>query len=182
MKKISLLLIALPMILALKCEKDSRKTTHKDFDYSVEGLPDATTSGERTFAFLLDGKPWLANTDNFGQRPAYASYTQSKKRYFLRATSEIESDQISSLFFRFYKEKIVISDDYHFQELSDVTLLNRGEPESLHIDTTKTYNFKLFKLDTVNRIIAGRFEFWYYSEKDSAYHHVSKGRFDLEID
>ncbi len=182
MKKTSYLLFLLPFILALKCEKDSRKTTHKDFDYSVEGLPDATTSGERTFAFLLDGNPWIANTNNFGQRSAFAGYSSNHKSYFVEAYSDEAKDALSVVAILIEKGKIVVKDNYIFPDSSSVYLNERSGGRYFHMDINRPYDMKIYKLDTVSKIIAGRFEFWYFSEKDSAYHHVTKGRFDLEID
>ncbi len=182
MKKTPLILLALPLILALKCEKNNKKRTPIDQDYSVEGLPDATTTGERTFAFLLDGQPWIANAKSFGTRPTTATDVKGKGIYYLTAFSQKRQDILDVCKISLQKSEIEVGEDYYLDDSTTIAVSVFDNVQDIYFDKERLSNLKIYKLDTTNRIIAGRFEFWYYSEKDSAYHHVTKGRFDLEID
>ncbi|GAB3342275.1 hypothetical protein GCM10027299_56970 [Larkinella ripae] len=169
------LLLATGMVLlAVSCRKE-------------ESLPEPTTEGRNIFACKINGKAWIANGNPAGQphlvKPLEVEFRQAGKDrfYLLIYTNARSNDHVQLLLHKGQPGVNTLSDWY-------------GKPDSLGFAVYYDASFRHFysygsnpgqvvitRLDTVNRIISGTFEFKGQEILQKQTVEVTEGRFDIDL-
>ena len=175
MKKYLILLVPLLFFMA-QCHKTPTPEPNPTPD-----LPPATQEGKGTIGCYINGKPWVPKPYISIGGPKFIEvvYRESDNGFFA-LNSYIDGSLNQSLYLRTYETKIGDNKlvkrspqdykDYSFQ----------GNCLSFIIDTTISRNLVITKLDKVNGIISGTFEFTAYNECGDTLK-FTKGRFDTRF-
>jgi len=195
MKHLIHILIALSLpCLALQCDKDDNGNTPPP-DENKEQLPPATQSGKGTFGCKVNGEVWRPKNDDFNDGPISGSY--GKSELLITANKETnKNDSINHL-----KQVITIHLSQEGNDLKTHKIDGSDYPENYAIFVNQTYlsqnniseciystdsvvtgTLQLTRLDSVNNIVSGKFEFTAVNhtcgETDTI--KVTEGRFDIK--
>ena len=161
------LLVLIVLMMLLGCDRNPIGPSSSNIDTT---LPPVTTSGKNTFGCKYNGSYWMpvpykTQSVDFGNGQLIIQY----KKYGNNLRSTIT---ISSF------DNIVLSEGkYYFNDQFQASCL----------DTDNTINYTLFndycfidiiKLDSINNIISGLFQFQYVNKKNDTIK-ISDGRFDF---
>lgn len=168
----------------------------KDDPGCPPGLPCATQTGENTFGCYIDGEPWVAEiAPNIWDPTVHkieAQYDESNYgmdyKNFLYLKGGQYNDSINgflSISIRPLKtEGLYFSNQVEYLNASGlITYLENGQTldaVSFTLDTFYYYSIEITHLDTIKKIVAGRFAFTGTSLKDTVI--VTDGRFDVKYD
>lgn len=145
-----------------------------------DALPEPTTEGLNTFACKINGKVWIANGIPTGNKAIEVEFKQlnADTFYLFIHTNGVEKDRVQLTLPKAVKGVNVLN----------YTL---NEPFGVYYDN----KFQLFfsrdanpgkvvitKLDTINRIISGTFEFEGMELVNKQKVSVTEGRFDIDLD
>lgn len=193
MKKYLLVSISM-LVFVLSCKKEDLTYLQK-----YPGLPDATQSGLITAGCLINGKPWVANKDYiFADRAVYAQYGQLSYNIGRDERLFMWFDKVVSK----NKDEIAIYDKFIFDitAIKELGIYNPsntskfkiefGQSDYIHnistsyiLDSRVDPYINITKLDTINKIVSGQFDFrvvrkyfTYIDYNDTI--RISKGRFD----
>ncbi len=164
-----LVLLIGSMLMSSSCEISEKEPAYK----SDTLLPPITTVGANTFGCKLNGSYWLTLPyKNFD-----ASYSNGAISIGLRKEGENKYGII-----RLSSSKGVINNigSYQFNSKFRAYYSNETAIYSIN-DTLLSGNFTLLRLDTINRIISGTFE--YIPENSTIIPskvYITEGRFDLK--
>jgi hypothetical protein len=157
------------------------------------GLPNATETGEGTFGCLLDGKPWVAEIGlgifDPTARPLDMSYDETGTgRYYnngwgMSASSQPKDSMrefINISAYKFDKSGLLNWRDHKIRSTVFLRAITPSGFTSYSLDTLLPYRVEITKLDTLNNICSGRFEFFATRNKNNLRDtiHVTEGRFD----
>jgi hypothetical protein len=188
-----LLATALLLMLLTACCKEKNQPPDEPIPDNPWGLPNATETGESTFGCLLDGKPWVAGIDPSiiapGLWPLDMSYDETGTgRYYnngwgMSASSQPKDSMrefINISAYKFDKSGLL---NWRDNKIGGTVFLRAtipGRAIAYNLDTLLPYRVEITKLDTVNNICAGRFEFFATRNKNNLRDtiHVTEGRFD----
>jgi hypothetical protein len=178
MKHISILSLAFLLIITAgtNCKKNNVES----------GLPPATQEGKNTCGFLVNGKVWLPRGDN-----GYPNLSCSYDETFMGGAFNIngyryESDLRST--FAVSGRDIVGTGIYKLNMNFDRSTYFSIDPTNSTYcvyewyDTIPNHNafLTITKLDKVNRIVAGTFEFAHLKQGCHEVR-ITKGRFDMKF-
>jgi hypothetical protein len=174
MKKLMPFLLAASLfLLAASCKKDDPLNTNK--------LPPATTSGKNTFGCKVNGEVWIAHIEGgVFDFPIYA----------IHDTGWPGCDQLLVVGKRKYDEQADISENialnlwcpkleenqlsYHPSAFLD--FLGCGD---YYLDTLSSHILFITKLDSINYIASGTFEFTAINDDCNDTLRITEGRFDV---
>jgi len=165
----SLLLIVWVLVIANSCKPKG------------EALPAPTTEGLNTFGCKINGKVWLANGIRNDQGPAAKAI-------------EVEFKKLSdSTFYLFIHTNANTKDRVQLSMPKGVLGTNiltyrQDQPFAIYYDnkfrlfTSNSGKIVITRLDTINRIVSGTFEFdgEYVVTKEIV--RITEGRFDINMD
>jgi hypothetical protein len=180
--KTYLLLLATIVLCSLQCRK-----TPKPPVTDIPGLPPATQTGANILGFLLNGQPWTpegsdgtANLSiDFDPGIGNGTVGITARRYTINGTRSsfgvgiIDSLNILTVPFtrKLFKTSIYRAG---FSKIDSCTLFS-------HYDTVwSSGELTIDKLDRLQRIIAGRFQFQLY-ERGCDTIKITQGRFDMKF-
>lgn len=168
----SVLVVAWGLLIANSCKSKE------------DALPAPTTEGRNTFGCKINGKVWIANGVNNEQGPSAKPI-------------EVEFRQLStSTFYLFIHTNANTKDRVQLSlpagKIGSNILTNRyNEPFGIYYDN----QFRLFnsmeanpgkvvitRLDTINRIVSGTFEFDAQFIVNKEVTRITEGRFDIDMD
>ena len=180
MKKTTFTFLTFILFLSFSCEKDPLNPEPAD------QLPPATMTGENTFGCLVNGEVWRPYTENLWEGAINAKHDRgwpdcdqllvSGKRRF---TSDAELNGIfnQSVILNVWcpklgENKLTPSNGafLYFQECG----------YSYRIDTFSTYIMNITKLDVINNIASGTFEFTAIHDECQDTVIITEGRFDVD--
>jgi hypothetical protein len=180
------LLLVLPC-LALQCNKD-KDDPDPDNGNGKEQLPPATQSGENTFGCLVNGKVWRPKDDGFWSSKLKASYGRGtlgiKVEKDNNSKREIISIGVLEEAYELGIHKINGSD----HPKNNASFINQVKEENniteciYKTDSINTGYLKLTRVDSIENIVSGRFEFTAVNDScgDVDTIRVTKGRFDIK--
>jgi len=146
----------------------------------VEQLPPVTQEGRNTFGFKLNGAIWLPGG---GQGPLSANYDATYRGGSLGIGANLINNTTNQ-FISFGGNNIRSTGDYILAsgpDLPGAVFIDHKLGCEYHQDTDSvTGHFVLHKLDLVNGIIAGTFEFTFYTPGCSTIS-ITEGRFDIKL-
>jgi len=175
-----LLHLATLLLLALTaCHKDD---TPQD---CPPGLPCATQTGENTFGCYINGEPWVAKVEPDVWAPtahaiaatydetSYLSYNNN----FVSISGSYYGDDFSYVSLAFYP--LTSTGSVIIDSLGLYRFEYRAPDVLYKIDTMSNYNIEIIKLDTINKILSGKFKFGAKSSAGEAIE-ITDGRFDVK--
>lgn len=152
-------------------------------DVGPKGLPPVTQDGKNTFGFKLNGAIWHPEGNNGLDNP-YANYDATFHGGSFGVSAYVNSNTTNQ-FISFGGNNISSTGDYILAsgpDLPGATFLDHKAGCEYHQDTDSvTGHFVLEKLDLVNGIVAGTFEFTFHSTGSCTEILVTDGRFDLRL-
>jgi hypothetical protein len=182
---------ALLLMLLAACCKEKNQPPNEPIPDNPWGLPNATETGEGTFGCLLDGKPWVAGIALGifapGLWPLDMSYDETGTGRFYNngwrvAARSYPKDSmgefISISAYKFDKPGLL---NWREHKLRSTVFLRAITPSGFadyYLDTLMPYRVEITKLDTLNNICAGHFEFIAVRSDKKDTIRVTKGRFD----
>ena len=176
MKKTIFTFLAFILFLSFSCEKDLLNPEPSDT------LPPATTTGENTFGCLVNGEPWIPDIENgtFWDHAIYAKHDREWPdcdQLLVAGKKQIPSQKT-------YQE---ISPNVWCPELGENKIsYSNGiywdyeNCQRYYLDTLSPHILFITKLDTINNIASGTFEFTVINEDCSDTLRISEGRFDVD--
>lgn len=177
MYRYSMLLPLLAALCCFACEKED----------NAWGLPPATQNGANTFGCLIDGKPWVANIAvgilDPTLRPLDMTYDETGTGEFYHnnwrmAASLVNDTTHESLVFtaRSFSKPVALTRQ---DNLIRVRIGGSTLPyQEYWLDTLSHYRIEILKLDTLQNICSGRFEFVAITRDKKDTLHITQGRFD----
>ncbi|MFI5220808.1 MAG: hypothetical protein ACHQK8_00675 [Bacteroidia bacterium] len=144
-------------------------------------LPPITTTGQKTFGCLVNGKVWLPKHIPFGSGGPWVEYVQHE--LVIHGWNDENGEDINIAvqpitdtgYYKFYNATLTMQ---WANYLNSKTMIN------YYADTIFTGYLQLLRFDPVSGYVAGTFEFDVYDK----YHqhngdtiHVRSGRFDLHL-
>jgi hypothetical protein len=182
MKKSIPFLFASILFFAASCKKDDPLNTDK--------LPPATTSGKNTFGCKVNGEVWIAHIEGGGifDDPIYA-------KHYLAVNHPIlgDCDQLLVVGKRKYDEQADISQQVSVElrcpklgenqllfnkgAFLDFRICNQGYRYAL--DTLSPCTVFITRLDSINFIASGTFEFTAINDDCKDTLRITEGRFDV---
>ena len=172
------------LVFVLSCKKE---------DISFPGLPDATRTGANTAGCLLNGKAWVADKDYFwSTRAIYAQYGDNHsigkdRRLILNLDRELSYDgseleineRISITIKPLIKTGLQLISNFETAEFKFYAI-NKGQGTKIYeLDNRVVPYLNISRLDTLNKVVSGTFDFRLKRAKDSNDTiRLSKGRFD----
>ena len=186
--KIYILLLALPC-LALQCNKDKDDPDPDNGNNNnKEQLPPATQSGENTFGCLVNGKVWRPENNNQLESSLKASFGLG--RLDINAQREIPEqkvDQHLNIYIYRYLSNVkeYSLGRYNKDSIKYLNFANFWDDNTgcwFYTTSDKKNYLKLTRLDSVENIVSGRFEFTAVNDScgDVDTIRVTKGRFDIK--
>ena len=143
-------------------------------------LPPLTMEGKNTFGCLVNGEVWNAyvEQDVFGAQKINAQYEilPDWEAFGISATKNIESENIYQVFILdiFYPkvgENSIVFDTRVFTDF--------GNCGDYHLDTLSTHTMTITKLDNIDFIVSGTFEFTVVNHDCPDTLRITDGRFDV---
>jgi hypothetical protein len=192
-----LLATALLLMLLTACCKEKNQPPEEPIPDNPWGLPNATETGESTFGCLLDGKPWVAEIGlgifDPSARPLDMYYDETTTgKYYNNNWDVTGSSQpkdstreyISISAYKFDKSGQLNWPQHKLRAYLSLRTTIPRRFIDYDLDTLLPYRVEITKLDTVNNICAGRFEFFATRNKNNLRDtiHVTEGRFDEKYD
>ena len=195
MKTKLLILLALPLLIALKCEKDPptvdppTPTPVDSLQLEIDKLPPVTNSGAGTIGCLLNGKAWIANSAGFGKYKYAADYYQgilsiNANLYGYNPNTGNEKGTLEVFWFgtRNYLGTGTFQIDN--KERGTGRFYDFVKDCNYGFDSEVTGSITITQLDTVTTgIVSGTFEFTTYKEGQTGCDtiRVTNGRFDVVL-
>ncbi|MDO8366591.1 MAG: hypothetical protein Q7T20_07345 [Saprospiraceae bacterium] len=173
------LLSALFTILLCTCKKDDQDC--------LPGLPCATQVGANTFGCYINGEPWVAeiasgifdpslrNLDMLYDETGTGMYYGNNWRLAAHKVSESVYD---AFVFTARKFDSPLSLDRENNKIRVWYGTDQQLFKEYWLDTLQQYKIEITKLDTINNICSGKFEFFAISNNKSDTLHITEGRFD----
>lgn len=191
MKKLFYVLILLPL-LAMQCEKDEKQNNCGDDNQQCElnKLPPITSTGQGTFACLLNGKAWLSKAGEYNiLKPRYAFDADYFEGNLAIDGIRYDNDQAVDAI-------DLVTINYSAYDGAIIVLKKQNDGVAYYAGDSCYYGFfnsefngllKIIRFDSINRIVAGTFEFTTYISKNSSEGsiencdtiYVTDGRFDI---
>ena len=179
MKKVTFTFLIFTIFLSFSCEKDPLNPEPPD------ALPPATMTGENTFGCLVNGKVWRPYTENLWEEAISAKHdlgwvdcdqllVSGKRRY--------NSDSVSSGVFNQNMKMnvwcpILGENTITFSKRSFIDFNNCGE---YYLDTLSPRIMNITRLDSINKIASGNFEFTAINNECQDTIQITEGRFDVD--
>ncbi|MFI5221870.1 MAG: hypothetical protein ACHQK8_06065 [Bacteroidia bacterium] len=171
------------MLFLQQCKKDSptQQTTNPQPTPCDTCLPPITTTGQKTFGCLVNGKIWLPKHLPFGSGGEFVEYVQQELA--VHGSNDNNGEDINFAlqpitdtgYYKFYNKKFSMQ---WANYLNSKTMIN------YYADTLSTGYLHLLRFDPISGYVAGTFEFDVYDK----YHqhngdtiHITSGRFDLHL-
>ncbi len=151
--KIALVLI---FLIAISCEKPSVEQPKKSLE-----LPKYTETGANTFAWIINEKELVIANDNFPIDPHIAGGFDPKTGVFGVHGNRYEETYNANFYVSMEnllsigKYTMNHTDNYFNYYLNDLSSNNANE--DYYTDSLHTGELEITKLDTINRIVAGKF-------------------------
>mgnify|MGYP003583432381 CR=1 FL=1 len=169
-----LLLILITTFTLCSCDKDNDKPTNP-----VSQLPPATQTGENTFGCLINGEPFVvSNTSN-----QTAIYQDGGLLIGGQKNINNNLTQVSMFISEANIGAIIAENNIYVLNSNSVP---KGEyyieNQNCFYFTSSNYTGSLMitKIDNINFIISGKFEFKSISENCADIINITNGRFDLQ--
>jgi hypothetical protein len=149
-------------LFGFSCEKDSLN----------DKLPPATTIGASTMAFLVDGKVWIANSDDFKVYKTGARYESSSELMYIYGVNH----PLSRLEIKLKNSKKGM---YQFTTEDAIKYILYDNPSPFYLDIADSSNsLTITRYD--GGIISGTFSFNLKSSDGSTVS-ITSGRFDIPV-
>ncbi len=175
MSKSILLLFGFLTFLSFSCKKD------QDIPDDIATLPPATMTGANTFGCLVNGEVWLPHTGSLWDEALNVKHDRGW----------IGCDQLHVSAYRIYTENVNI---YQTMDMNvwcpvlgenKMTLSKRNYTDyegcgNYDIDSLSPHILFITKLDTINFIASGRFEFTVINHDCPDTIRITEGRFDAD--
>ncbi len=168
------LLVILFFLTAAACNKD-------DDTSPADQLPPITMEGKGTFACLINGEVWKWKGRNpwNGFPNLDTSYWDPLNIFLIKAAKEINvagEIKIQSMTLSSNPDTIgIYTLQFNQGIFVDYSQIN-VDCKAYELDTLQTHKLEILKLDKVNRIVSGTFEFTAFNQCDTLI--VTNGRFD----
>ncbi len=145
-------------------------------------LPEATQVGRNTLGCLVNGEVWLpkGSIDRSAIRAGYGDGT-----FFIetdRISEPLPSKNLRSYFSFVIEEDVYEEKTYFFEKknyLDRKVVYVDYLQNCFYVDSTHIGKVTITKLDTINHIIAGRFEFTLPGKDGCETIFITDGRFDI---
>jgi len=160
-------------------------------------LPPETRTGANTFGCLIDGQPWIPNGGGgFSQtRPMIGGYIGQRDCHLTNYNVSIFTSKSDRTNLEIYLKNVIQTGRYPLNKSTLTTSQNCNpenyalymidgktidDPDYNYITTTEYIGFvDVTRADTINRIVAGTFEFEAIDKPSGKEIKVTQGRFDI---
>jgi hypothetical protein len=148
-------------------------------------LPCATQTGANTFGCYIDGVPWVAKVEpdvlDPSAHPLEVSYDETGYGGFSNNRVKIQAHyyEVGKIdFFSIWLRPVKDIGVFKFEGFPSDDISFRFSSKFHYIDTTFNHRFYFSKLDTLNRILSGTFNFTVVGTNDTI--KITDGRFDVK--
>lgn len=190
--KHKIFLFLLPMLAAawlISCHKDAPRPPNKPDPCP---WPEITAEGLNTFGCKINGKEWVPCVDLYGAvvglRPIDCTLRESDGSNFLslvltKSIQETENDTLTSLIIGLKPlhqgQNLIKNLDYSKLYFSQIFESGQNS-KTWEIFNSEFQNFfNVTRIDTLNNIISGKFEFTLFSEDEKDTLFFTSGHFDV---
>ena len=167
-------------LTANECKK------HKDTGNPVDQLPPATQTGANTLGFLLNGEPWTPKGWSGSTTNLSIYYDESYNGGTFNITTYRQLSQDDKQTFAIAMDSFQNPATFYLNKFSNLKVGFDNRIQSCTItpfDTSIFRNGKLVitKLDKLNQIISGTFDFILFNRTCGDTIKITKGRFDMKF-
>jgi hypothetical protein len=172
-KKLYILLLLFPLwgLGGLSCDSDDNNCV------GIDCLPPATTTGEGTFGCLVNGEPFVDNSGAFN-----CFYQVVDGEYYFGITATVDRSDYVQIDIGSLKKEILTNTILELKErevgnfyawLSFDCICPQGKTNSV-----LPGSLIITKLDSLNNIVSGTFEFTVKDPNTGTVYEITEGRFD----
>jgi len=170
--KIKFLIFILMCIFIMSCSNDDDGGC-----VGIDCLPPATQTGAGTFGCLVNGEPFVDNSGDFN-----AFYQLVDGEYYFGITATIDRSDYIQIDIGSLKKEILIDNTLDLKEREDGNyyawlsfdcICPQGKTNSI-----QPGNLIFTKLDNLNKIFSGTFEFTVTDPSTGTVYEITEGRFD----
>ena len=178
MKKAIFSFFAFTLLLSFSCEKKNIFNPEPP-----DELPPATMTGANTFGCLVNGEVWRPYTESIWESSLNVKHDKgwvNCDQLFIGANRKFSSDFNQEIIINVWCPKLGIN---NITPGKGVFLDFFVEPPCgyrYRVDTLSPYTINITKLDTINNIASGTFEFTVINNECQDTLRITEGRFDAD--